>query len=205
MQRTGGDVTPSIQVRDVVMGPENRRGRTSGATTRDAHAMLIDLVGADVVARALARLPKEEREVYENATPVSWIDCDVIEHVYEAIAREAGRDVAALQEEVMRRGVNRTVHSLWRILLRFTSDNALVTRTPLFYRKVFDKGEMISRVVDRGRAEIELRGYPEISDFHLRGLLVGIGCVIEAAGRRNVQMHPRRTREGVNVTATWTW
>lgn len=187
------------------MGPENRRGRTSGATTRDAHAMLIDLVGADVVARALARLPKEEREVYENATPVSWIDCDVIEHVYEAIAREAGRDVAALQEEVMRRGVNRTVHSLWRILLRFTSDNALVTRTPLFYRKVFDKGEMISKVVDRGRAEIELRGYPEISDFHLRGLLVGIGCVIEAAGRRNVQMHPRRTREGVNVTATWTW
>lgn len=198
-------MTPSIQVRDAVMGPENRRGRTSGATTRDAHAMLIDLVGADVVARALARLPNDEREVYENATPVSWIDCDVIEHVYEAIAREAGRDVAALQEEVMRRGVNRTVHSLWRILLRFTSDNALVTRTPLFYRKVFDKGEMISRVVDRGRAEIELRGYPEISDFHLRGLLVGIGCVIEAAGRRNVQMHPRRTREGVNVTATWTW
>ncbi|MCA9613390.1 MAG: hypothetical protein H6722_16325 [Sandaracinus sp.] len=167
--------------------------------------MLVDMVGGDVVERALSRLPATERDVYENATPVSWIDCDVIEHVYEAIAREAGQDVARLQEEVMRRGVNRTVHSLWRILLRFTSDNALVTRTPLFYRKVFDKGEMVSRVVDRGRAEIELKGFPEISDFHLRGLLVGIGCVIEAAGRRNVQMTPRRTREGAFVIATWTW
>lgn len=167
--------------------------------------MLVELVGAEVVERALTRLPAAEREIYEGLTPMTWVDCDIVEHVYEAIALEARRDVARLQEEVMRLGVNRTVHSLWRILLRFTSDNALVTRTPLFYRKVFDKGEMVSKVVDRGRAEIELRGFPEISDFHLRGLLVGIQCVIEAAGRRNVKMVPRRTREGATVVATWTW
>ncbi|MBX3249851.1 MAG: hypothetical protein KF901_21920 [Myxococcales bacterium] len=181
------------------------KGRTSGATTRDAHAILERLVGAEVVARALQRLPTDERQVYEGATSVSWIDCDVVEHVYEAIAAEAGRDVPSLQAEVMRAGVERTVHSLWRILLRFTSDNALVTRTPLFYRKVFDKGEMVSRVVERGRAEIEMRGFPEMSDFHLRGLMVGIQCVLEAAGRRDVRMRPQRTREGARIDATWSW
>lgn len=181
------------------------RGRTSGATTRDAHAILERLVGADVVARALEHIPPDERLTYEGATSVSWIDCDIVEHVYEAIAREAGRDVAGLQAEVMRAGVDRTIHSLWRILLRFTSDNALVTRTPLFYRKVFDKGEMVSRVVERGRAEIEMRGFPEMSEFHLRGLMVGIQCVLEAAGRRDVKMRPRRTRTGAMIDATWSW
>jgi hypothetical protein len=180
-----------------------RRGRTSGATTRDAHAILEQLVGADVVARALARLPAEERQAYEDATSVTWLDCDVVEHVYEAIAMESGRDVASLQAEVMRAGVHRTVHSIWRILLRFTTDNALVTRTPLFYRKVFDKGELVSRVVERGRAEIEMRGFPEMSDFHLRGLLVGIQCVLEAAGRRAVRMRSERTRDGARIDATW--
>jgi hypothetical protein len=79
-------------------GGEVTRGRTSGATTRDAHAMLVELVGPEVVERALTRLPAAEREIYEGLTPMTWVDCDIVEHVYEAIALEARRDVARLQE-----------------------------------------------------------------------------------------------------------
>lgn len=180
-------------------------GCTSGASTREAHAILVEMVGADVVRRALDAVPSPHREDYDSATSISWIPCDAVEAVYEAVAREAGVRVEDLQYDVMRAGVERTLRTLWRILLRFTSDKALVARTPMFYRKVFNTGRMESRVVADGQAKIEMTGWPEISEFHLRGLMVGIACVLETAGRRRVTMRPVRHRDGVTIDARWTW
>ena len=180
-------------------------GKTSGATTKDSHAILMEHVGASVVERAMAKVPESERWEYENATSLSWIRCECVEQVYEAVAEEAGMSVEARQRHVVRAGVDRTFGTLWRLLLRFTTDNALITRTPLFYKRAFDTGKLESRMVDEGRAEIVMRGWREISDFHLRGLMLGIQCVLERAGRRNVLMRPTRTRDGVRIEASWTW
>ncbi len=180
-------------------------GCTSGASTREAHEILIEMVGRDVVERAIGKLDPATREAYESATSITWIPCEAVEAVYGAIAEEASLGLEDLQADVMRAGVDRTLRTLWRILLRFTSDKALVARTPMFYRKVFNTGALTSAMKGEGRAEIEMTGWPEITEFHLRGLMVGIQCVLERAGRRNVVMRPRRTRGGAIIDARWGW
>lgn len=179
------------------------RPRTSAALLLDQIAVLKELVGDDVVREGMANLPPAYREELETLTAVSWIDTEVAESILYAVAPLAGRDPLHLHTDIVRIGVERTLRTLWRIILRFTSDRALVLRTPLIYSKTFDRGELLSRIEGPGRAELALSDWPDISDMQLNGLATGIETVLRVAGRRDVKVLYERREEGAFLVASW--
>lgn len=180
-----------------------RRPRTSAAPLLDQIDVLRELFGGSVVDEAIDSLPPTWREEIRTLTPLSWIDTEKAESVVYAVAARMGRDALQLHSEVVRMGVERTFRTLWRAILRFTSDAALVARTPLMYSKTFDHGSLTSRIESPGRAELSLTGWPDISDMQLNGLATGIETVLAVAGRRGVKVVYERRLDGALLVASW--
>src|SRR5829696_3641612 len=102
----------------------------SGALACSLREVAGDLLGAETVARALERVPSPLRSAYENAVPVGWVPLPVVEITFTELAAEVGSHIAELHERVARRSVELTIRKFWRVLLRVTTDSALVSRTP---------------------------------------------------------------------------
>lgn len=177
--------------------------RISGAVLLDQHRVMEAIVGKGVVADAMKRLAEEQRREYQSLIPVSWCSITTANAVIVAVAAEAGRTPSALQAAIVRTGVERTLRSLWRILLRFTSDDALIARTPLLYSKTYDRGELRGRMAYPGRAEIDLLGWPGVPQLDVEGLATGIETVLRVAGRKEVKVNWDRREDGVFFVATW--
>lgn len=175
----------------------------SGTNVRDTHRVLVELVGSEVAERALGGMDPERRDAYVQALPVSWVPLDIAEEVVVRIAEEAGRAPGVLIEQAARRGVERTLRTVWRMLLRVTTDRALVTRAPILYAKTYRVGEMIADVPEPGRAVVRVRGWPGMSELQRIGLRAGIEGVLSVAGRRDVRGRERVLPDGAEFTLTW--
>jgi hypothetical protein len=162
-----------------------------------------EIVGKGVVADGMKRLTEAQRQEYQALIPVSWCSISTANAVIEAVAAEAGRTPSALQAAIVRTGVERTLKSIWRILLRFTSDDALIARTPLLYSKTYDRGELRGKMAYAGRAEIELLGWPGVPQLDIEGLATGMETVLRVAGRKDVKVNWDRRQDGVFFVATW--
>ncbi|MFW6197954.1 MAG: hypothetical protein ACOC5B_03740 [Myxococcota bacterium] len=175
----------------------------SGALIIDQRTGLQSMLGEEEYRRVLSSLPAEVRETYEAATGVSWVPCGHVDQVITAAARHVGRHPLEFHADLSRKNVERTLRGIWRVLLRFTGDRAIVQRTPLMYRKTFDTGELEGAITEPGHAEVILRGWPEISDIHLVGLQMGVETVLSITGRPNVRCSRRRTPEGAVFDLRW--
>jgi hypothetical protein len=102
-----------------------------------------------------------------------------------------------------RTSIERTLHTLWRILLRFTSDEAIVTRTPVFFGRSFNVGTLATEIVGPGMARIRLTEWPEVPQLTMVGISVGIETVLSVAGRTQVRANMHRTADGAEFLATW--
>ncbi|MDQ3035134.1 MAG: hypothetical protein M3Y87_22195 [Myxococcota bacterium] len=177
--------------------------KMSGALVLAHRGVLVEICGEARFDRALARLPADVRREYAEISPVSWPRVEVAEAVVGAAAAELGRDLASLHEEISRASVERTLTTLWRLLLRFTSDEALVARTPRIYARALDRGELVPRIVAPGRAEIRVVGWPDIPEFSMRGVGIAIESVLRLSHRHDVRVISERTDEGPRFLATW--
>lgn len=162
-----------------------------------------EVVGSDVVDAALAGLPPPILAAYDGAVPVAWIEAAHIDAIYAAIAREADRELFELYREVVIEGVSRTLRTLWKMLLRLTTDKALVSRTPQIYLKSHDTGRLDSRIVGPGRAEIDLLEWPDVPELRLHGVANGILATLLVAGREDVEIEWERTPQGAHFRARW--
>jgi hypothetical protein len=180
-----------------------RRARVSGAIVLDERKVMEKLYGEPVVAQALASMPEAQRRELEDALPVSWVSLEASDGMMIALASQLGRPPLEVHTEVVRKSVARTIHTLWRVLLHFTTDEALVRRTPLLYSKTCDLGELTSKIVAPGRAEIRLTGNPAATDLLLNGVVAGITAVLEYAGRKDVRVTYDRTPAGALFLASW--
>jgi hypothetical protein len=175
----------------------------SGALITQHRAILVELVGEDVLTRSLAKLPAADRETLLSATSVSFIPIRVADALYRAIGAESGRDHVAIHEQVSRTAVDRALKTIWRLLLRFTSDEALVARTPVIYTKAFPQGVLVPRVTGRGEAEIRVTEWPHMPEYAIRGTRVAIESVLRLAGRTAVKLVAEPTHDGCVYRATW--
>lgn len=162
-----------------------------------------DLVGAHVVTRALSRLPDEVRIAYEGIVPLSWFPVAWFNDVVTAVATEAGGNVLAFHAEVLHTNAERTVSKLWRVFLRFTSDEALMSRTPVLYSRSYTQGELTAKFRGPGRMEVTLRGWPDVPDIQVQVVKVGVGTVLKFAGRKHLHVTADRRPTGALFTATW--
>jgi hypothetical protein len=177
--------------------------RMSGTLVLEHRRILEALCGAERFARVLEGLEPEVRREYDEISPVSWPRVATAEAVMTAAARALGREVAELHEHVSRTAVERTLTTLWRLLLRFTSDDALVARTPRIYARAMNRGELVPRVVSPGHAEIRVVGWPDIPDFSVRGLRIGIETTLRLASRDGVEVTAERQDDGPLFVARW--
>ncbi len=169
----------------------------------DQFNVMREIVGDEVMERALDHLPEDMALECRTLTAVGWYSCDAINRYLFAVADVAGRDRDEFYDEVVREGVRRTFNSIWRILLRMTSDAAIVKRVPLIYSKTYDQGEMIGEIPEPGRGIATVTGWPEIPECEIRALAVATCSVMECAGRENVRSRWERTREGARIYLAW--
>jgi hypothetical protein len=175
----------------------------SGISVRDTIRMIEEMVGADIVRQALSHLPAEDRQQFEQATAVSWIPMSLVGAVVDEIARLAHQDAELLLDEAVRRAVHYTFKTAWRMLLKLTSDEALIARTPIIYAKSRNIGHLKAALKGHGRAELTLSEWPAVSDRHIRTIGIAIQTVLELAGRRNVRIQGQRTLHGAHYVLTW--
>lgn len=177
--------------------------RANGALIAKEREQMERLVGAATVHAALRRVPPSVRLSYEGLTALTRIPTDDVEAVYYAIAEEAGRDPLELHREVVRHAVEDALRTMWRLLLRFTSDDAIIRRTPLFFARGLSRGALSARMTGRGEAEIRLTGWPGVSVMQLNGISAAIEAELLCAGRRQVRVDAQRTLDGGRFEARW--
>jgi hypothetical protein len=175
----------------------------SGMAIWDLMHTLEEMIGAEVYADALRQLPPPLAAAFEELTALSWMPVETLGSILDEIARLSGREVEAMVDQAVRRSVDRTFKTAWRMLLRVTSDEAMIKRTPAIYARSRNVGELHARMVEPQHAELELSGWSDVSDRQLRVLAVSIERVLELSGRHNVSMTYVRTAQGARYQLRW--
>ena len=161
------------------------------------------MVGVNVVASGLAKLPPKVQEEFAPLTPMTWVPLTTSLMAVEYIAAEARRHPDELMDEAVRRAAELMFKTAWRLLLRITTDQALIARTPMLYSKWRNIGQLESRLVAPGQSELWLRGWPGVSERNVRTVGVSIETVLRLAGRRAVRVEWTRTADGARYLAFW--
>jgi len=177
--------------------------RLSGAVFTANLKLYRELLGSDVVDATLATLPADQREEVDAAVASAWLRASTCDAVYTALGAETGRDPIVVYRDIVERGVERTLITLWRVLLQVTTDRALLSRTPQFYRKGHDTGELSAAMLGPGFARLVLTGWPDIPEMRLHGVAAGVTAVLRVAGRRSVSLTFERTADGARFDARW--
>ena len=152
----------------------------SGTVATTTRKMLRDLAGDAAYERALARL--------------TWLPVDLANDVVRLVAEESGMLEAKLFEDSTRRTQEALLGTVYRILMRLTTDEALISRTPQFYSRSFNVGKLSSTFPAPGEALVALTEWPTISDQQMRGLGYGIETTLRVAGRKDARAACKRAR-----------
>lgn len=177
--------------------------RLSGILILTQRREMEKLVGEHVVKRALAKLPDEVRRDYEALTPLSWFPALWFNDVIAAVAAEMKMDVLAFHSTVINRSAEQTLVKVWGMFLRFTSDDALVSRTPILYSRSYNQGELTAKRLGAGRADVTLRGWPSVPDIQIQAIKVTIATVLRLSGRKNPAVVAERRLTGAVFHVEW--
>lgn len=179
----------------------------SGISIIHSRQSLEELASKDVVERALLQLSEADRAAYLAVAPSSWLPVRIADEVQRAVALEAGVGVEEFAEFIRafsHRGVARMVGTVWKLLLQFTSDRALVERTPELHAQTYNIGRLSAVVESPGHGVVTLEEWPAVSDEQMIGIAAGIEAVLQEAGRKGVAVRWKRTGEGAQYTLGWT-
>lgn len=160
--------------------------RIFGGVLLEQRRVMQELAGAEVYARVMKELPEDVRVEYERLSILSWCRHSTATEVTQRIGRALGKRPEVWQAEVVRTGIERTLTGLWKVLLRFSSDDALVKRTALLYSKACDRGKLTPDQVAPGHVKLTLSEWPDIPELDLVALATGIETVLRVVGRKTV-------------------
>lgn len=139
-------------------------------------------MGADGIEAILASLPDGERAQYRDASALSWVPQPVVREVTRRVAERLGRTGEELAEQIVHASVEELCSGPWNALLRWTSDEALITRASSLFARSFDVGRIEVRRVGEA-IEVVLSGWPEAERMDLVSLKAGLHATLASAGR----------------------
>lgn len=169
----------------------------------DQRRIIDEVLGPEVLERALGRLPADMHDEYQALTPLSWCRVATASALIRALAEESEQSPRKLQAEIVRRGIEHTLTTVWRVLMRFTTNEALIRRTAVIYGKSINTGEIRVHAGEKGVAHIYQTGWPEMTDLDFIGLATGIETVLRLAGRDEVHVKWDGTAPHIHYVATW--
>jgi hypothetical protein len=159
--------------------------------------------GEAVMDQVRAALPADIRDEFALVTAMSSIRCTSIEKFYEVASKVLNIPAADLHTETAVRVTGRTVTSVWRVLLRIATDDILVARSPSLFKKAYPQGRLEVMRSGKGFAEVRVVDWPEMSEFAVRGLRVGVESTLRAAGRKDPKGSARKTADGASFRFDW--
>lgn len=168
----------------------------SGAVMTTGRDVTRQIIGTLAYERALGSVPGPISAEYRRVTPLTWVPLSIVEPVILAMGEASGRDAMDLQDEVARVTVERSLRSIWRVFLRLTSNEALLSRVPVIYGKSYSRGRLTTSFPKPDRAIVELTGWPNAPQHILRTTRVGLEATFQAAGRQAARVSLERTSTG---------
>jgi hypothetical protein len=175
----------------------------SGMAVNDMRWAIERTLGADKLRTALNRVSPTARDEYMHATAVSWVTYTTLAEVHDAVAAVAEQDPMVLADRLARVTVERSFTTVWKIFLRFTSDEAIVLRTPAFYARSRNVGKMETRILYPGMSESIVSEFPTIPERDVVILSASIETVLTLAGRSGVKSKGERIRDGAKFVTRW--
>jgi len=173
--------------------------RLSGAIVLGNLRSLRAIAGDSAFSRAMDSIDPEVRSCIAEATTLSWVPIPHMEQLIRACAAEAGRDSHDLACEMAEQSLEHNLRTLWRVLLRFTSDDSLLQRVSLYYARSYDGGRAEAAVIAPGRAVCRVTERPGMTRMSRDIFATGVKTLLRVAGREQVRVEPRATRDGVEV------
>jgi hypothetical protein len=165
--------------------------RIFGAVLLEQRKVLVELAGEELLESIVRALPRDQREEYEGLTLLSWCRHTTATEVVVRVGAALGKRPEVFQAEVVRAGVERLFGGIWKVLLRISSDDALIKRTAVLYAKACDRGRMSAESIAPGRVKLTLSEWPDVPDLGIIALAAGIDSVLRVVGRRAVITHRR--------------
>ena len=162
-----------------------------------------DLYGSAQVDAAIASVSEDVRRELESLTPNGWCLASTASALKHELARRVGEGALSLQRRVVERGTEKTLHGAWRFFLSRLSDPWLMKFSPLIYSKAFDCGSLAVERILAGRAEIVVRGWPDMPDFDCFGLAAGIETILALARRERPKVTWMRRGDEIRFVAIW--
>jgi hypothetical protein len=175
----------------------------AGVAVLDLTRELEEMVGSQYIALARAALTHEQRLELEEVTAVSWVRMSTSSAFIDAVGSVVGRDPEPLVDEAVRRATVRTFKTVWRMLLRLTTDDALVKRTPMIYARGRNIGQLDARLLSPGAAEMILTRWPDPPPRQMRLIAISTEVVLGLAGRRETRCEHERKRDGARFALYW--
>jgi hypothetical protein len=170
--------------------------RQIGIVTLEQKRAIARLVGADVLARVVARLPEERRQEFIELSLFGWCRCSTLNIVLTEVAKDVGRDVDTLVHDVVRESFGVVLRTVWRLLARFTSEESIAMRAPLLYARALDRGRPRAFVEAPGHLVLEITERADLTHIDIVSIGAAIEAVLELAGRK-VRVVPRPMPFGV--------
>jgi hypothetical protein len=177
--------------------------RVSGTVILDQIEILNEIYGAPVVEKARGLIPTAHRAELELLLRGSWCSTAAAASLKNAIADLVGVKPLELQRRVVKLAIERTLNTLWRFLMRQLSDQQLARRAPILYSKSFNRGQLEFKGWRPGGAELELKGWPQMPEYDLVGLMTAIETVFVLAGRKDPRCAYTRRSDAILLEATW--
>jgi hypothetical protein len=175
----------------------------SGMAVLDMRWAIEKMLGPSMLEAALEKVSPAARDEYLQATALSWVTYTTLAEVHDSLSSVAKMKPMTLADNLARLTVERSFTTVWRIFLRFTSDEAIIVRTPAFYAKSRSVGYMASRILAPGKSESIVSGFPAIPERDIVILAASIETVIALAGRQEVRSRGERTSDGARFLTTW--
>jgi hypothetical protein len=176
---------------------------TAGVSIVDALRELEELVGQDVVAAARASLNSDQRAEIDALTAVSWVRMSTSAALFDAAARLAGCDAETMVDDIVRRASKRTYSTVWRMLLRLTSADAMLKRCSAVYMRSRNVGQLSARIVEPGLAELILAGWPDAPQRQVRIIGISVAIAVTMSGRRDVRFEFDKRPDGARYELRW--
>lgn len=161
------------------------------------------IVGSAAYAEGLASLPVDVRTEIEQATSISWVRMGSSIAFVDAAALAAMRDPDLVYDEVVKRSVEMTYGGVWRVLIRFTTAETLVTRAALLYSKSRDTGKLDAALLRPGLAELRVTEWPRMLERYIRSIAITSKTLLLLSGEREVSATHAATRDGAIIRVRW--
>lgn len=161
-------------------------------------------VGDAAVDQAFASLPQEQCDRLHAAVPAAWLWATDVDDLYYAIGEASGRELLSFYSDVVRQGIEQTLRSVWRVLIRLSGPRALLLRAPIVYGRGHSAGTIVPKIVGPGRATAVLTGWPGMSDLRRVGVATGIETLLSVSGRDDAKVEFEATGDGAVFNVSWT-